>query len=376
MNKHLIVTTCGTSLLTNDLHSEADTSLRKLLQRHTNDLEANIPADALAELRAHIARRRDQLLAASPKQACVASAELNGILNFHGQPAALPSQDVHVLIHTDTWLGQQVAEILQDKLTRLAASAQLQCATALNTADYNRFREGLVNLVGWASQTLPGYRDSQYRVIFNLVGGFKSLQGFMQTLGMFYADEILYIFESSSQLLRIPKLPVDLDESARTLIADSLPVFRRLDILKSLPLATPELQGVPQSFLSELDGEVEFSPWGKILWEQAKPALYRARLHESPTEKIALGEKFRRDATGLPPQRMEILNTRIDDLARLLLDPNRPNPRRLDLKSLRGNPMPPSTHECDAWADADCRRIFLTLDADRATLNRVTSPLH
>ena len=51
---------------------------------------------------------------------------------------------------------------------------------------------------------MPGYRQSHYRVVFNLVGGFKSLQGYMNTLGMFYADEIIYIFEApTADLIRI-----------------------------------------------------------------------------------------------------------------------------------------------------------------------------
>lgn len=374
--KNLLVTTCGTSLLTNDLYRESDDPIRKLLQTHTNHAQGDIPTKQQADIACHLASRRDQLLKASIEQACLMSAELNGILTFCGRQTPLPSPDVSILIYTDTWLGQQVTEILAEKLKQFGASPQLQCATSLNTADLANFREGLGNLVEWAAQTLPGYRQSQYHIVFNLVGGFKSLQGFMQTLGMFYADEILYIFESSSQLLRVPRLPLDLDASAKKVVADQLRTFRLLHILKAITSSGPELQAIPESLLYRLGNEIELSPWGKIIWEQARRPLYQQKLQESPTDQMVYTDKFRSDASNLHSDRLEILNTRIDDLARYLLDPDQPNPNRLDLKLLRGNPMPPSTHECDAWADADCRRIFLHFDNGRAILDRATSSLH
>jgi len=373
---NLLVTTCGTSLLTNDPHHEMDFTIRQLLQRHTNHALGDISKDARKGLARHIEQRRGTLLNADNLLACKMSAELNGIVNYYARQTPLPNRDVHVLIHTDTWLGEQVAIILAEKLQQLGAAAQLQCATHLNTIDLANFQEGLGNLVEWAAQTLPGYRQSQYRVIFNLVGGFKSLQGFMQTLGMFYGDEILYIFESSNQLLRIPKLPIDLDASARKAIEDHLATFRLLDVLKTLPSDHPERQSIPELFLYRLDSQIELSPWGKIVWNQAKRPIYQSKLLDSPSAKIIYTEKFTRDALSLASDRLEILNTRIDDLARYLLNPDQPNPKRLDVKPLKENPMPPSTHECDAWADADCRRIYLRFENGCALLDRIAEAIH
>jgi hypothetical protein len=59
-------------------------------------------------------------------------------------------------------------------------------------------------VIRWCQDTLPGYRESGYHIVFNLTGGFKSIQGWMQTLGMFYADEIVYIFETGKELLPGP----------------------------------------------------------------------------------------------------------------------------------------------------------------------------
>ncbi|MBK8043622.1 MAG: hypothetical protein IPK21_13770 [Haliscomenobacter sp.] len=71
--------------------------------------------------------------------------------------------------------------------------------------------EAIKDLLKWCDETLPGYRTAGYEIIFNLTGGFKSLQGYLNTIGMFYADRIVYIFESGQEVIAIPKLPVKLE---------------------------------------------------------------------------------------------------------------------------------------------------------------------
>ena len=90
----------------------------------------------------------------------------------------------------------------------------------LNTSSLEEFRLGIDELIKWCVGTLPGYRASGYKIVFNLVGGFKALHGYMQTLGMFYADETVYIFETSRELLSIPRMPVDLEASAKQAVRE------------------------------------------------------------------------------------------------------------------------------------------------------------
>jgi CRISPR/Cas system-associated protein Csm6 len=65
-------------------------------------------------------------------------------------------------------------------------------------------------------------------VVFNLTGGFKSVQGFLQAISSFYADETIYIFQFSSELLQIPRLPIKLDTQG--IIDENLTIFRRLGL--------------------------------------------------------------------------------------------------------------------------------------------------
>jgi len=368
----LIISTCGTSTLTN----LADDATRKLVTKYANVTADNdVPIDDRKPLLALLDSAKDKLKAADVITTKKASAELNGILSLAGDRTPLDSRDVHVLLHTDTWLGAAAAEIVASKLITFGIAPQLERIKSLNTLSRTDFDQGLRHLVKWAADTLPGYRTAQYNVLFNLVGGFKSVQGFMQTLGMFYADEIVYIFESGSELLRIPRLPVDLDSAAQKIMTDHARVFRRLDILGPQPSKSVS-DDIPESMLEYANDLADLSPWGKLLWNAFQPKLYSEKLLASPSDRIRFTDAFARDAAGLERDRFLILNQRIDDLMRHIELNDHPNPNRLGVTQLRADPMPPSTHEADAWADADCRRIFFHYESNLAILDRLTDPLH
>jgi putative CRISPR-associated protein (TIGR02619 family) len=368
----LIISTCGTSVLTN-LTDPAARSLVSLYANHKT--QDDISVDDRKKLVDLIDSARTKLSAADVIATKRASAELNGILSLAGGRTPLDSRDVHVLIHTDTWLGNAAAELIESKLKSYGVTPQLERVASLNTGSRADFDDGLRNLVAWAHEAIPGYRASQYRVLFNLVGGFKSVQGFMQTLGMFYADEIVYIFETGGELLRIPRLPVDLDASARDVMTRHAATYRRLDTLGTQP-TTSIPKDIPESLLYSLESETELSPWGKLLWTAFKDSLYKGNLLDSPSDRIRFTDAFRTDTKSLQPGRLLILNQRIDDLTRYIELPDQPHLKRLDVKQLRRNPNPPSTHEADAWADADCRRIFFHYDNNTAVLDRLTQALH
>jgi hypothetical protein len=120
----------------------------------------------------------------------------------------------------------------------------------------------------------------------------------------------------------------------------------------------------------------DLSPWASLLWNAFKASLYADGLLDSPSSFVRFTDAFGRDAGSLERDRYPILNERIDDLMRHLEQSDQPNPRRLDVKKLIGNPQPPSTHEADAWPDADCRRIFFHFNASSAVLDRLLPALH
>lgn len=154
-----------------------------------------------------------RLLEAGVKQRRDTSAELNGIYGINKNKIdELCKNDIRFLICVDTFLGQSTADVLCELLREIELpSASKVVPRNLRTSSDKDFSHGIRELVNWCG-CLDSCRFQGYRVVFNLVGSFKALQGFMTAIGMFYADEMVYIFEGEgSHLFSIPKLPVKVD---------------------------------------------------------------------------------------------------------------------------------------------------------------------
>ncbi len=202
----------------------------------------------------------------------------------------------------------------------------------------------------------------------------------MQTLGMFYADEIIYIFDSPArdrppELLRIPRIPVDIDSAAVEVMRANLPLFRRLGAAGGVCPRGEIAAGIPEAFFYQVGDEVELSPWGQVVWQQARGKLYSEKLLDSPDGLIRYSKKFLDSAKECTPEQLYNINERLDDLARYLRD-NGKSLARLDYKPLRGRPAPPSTHEIDAWPQRPAWRIFLHDEAGRKVLDDLRPGLH
>jgi putative CRISPR-associated protein (TIGR02619 family) len=364
-----ILSTCGTSLLTNGRTNEE----RKLVSQYAN---CRTREQALSQSAADvqcldqiIADVQRQMQGATPAIAKRLSAELNGLLTLY-DGKEIPPADQHLLLCTDTWLGEVAAQIVADWLKQKGGQAQVVRQRDLRTDDLACFQLALAELVKWCAEALPGYQQAGYRIVFNLTGGFKSVQGFMQTLAPFYADEAVYIFESGAALLRIPRLPVRM--AATNEIRTHLRAFRRLS--RGLSVTPQELQGIPETLWMQVDDLCDRSPWGELVWQQVKREIYEERLYPPPSDLMRFGPRFEESVRGLPSDRLRLVNERLDDLAVCLERGD--NRNRLDLKPLRGNPRPPSTHECDAWADQDARRIFGHFEGEVFVLDRLDKALH
>ena len=357
-NRLLVVSTCGTSLLTNGASKEQNALLRET----ANAVEKALSPEQRKLIDERIDACKDTLNGASIDEARKLSAELNGLFGLYdGNPAAGKGNH-HIFLHTDTYQGEKVAEILVHWCQGKGLSSEIRRIDRLNAARVEDFHEGMANLSAWCADTLPGYRSSGYRIVFNLIGGFKSLQGFMQTLGMFYADESVYLFEGERALLRIPRLPLDLDASAKNLMREKITLFRRL--ARSSAKAS-ECASIPETLLYRLGDECELSPWGRMLWDQFRAAAFEERLWPSPSPLIFYTDRFEKKAATLSEDKhRRLLNERLDDLARHLEGDlsQRANLHRLDLKPFKTDCHPPSTHEFDAWAEGKAWRVHGRFD--------------
>jgi hypothetical protein len=168
---------------------------------------------------------------------------------------------------------------------------------------------------------------------------------------MFYANESFYLFEGPSPLIRIPRLPIDIDAGAHKEIEKHFEAYRKLSLGISVP--QKELQGIAGS-MTFTDGEsVTLSGWGRIFWDRFTRTFYELNLHPSPIPGIVLKDSFRKDMEKWKDNKTVLfsVNQRLDDLARYLLNGRKECPKRLDFKAITGDLAKKTgcTHEFDVW---------------------------
>ncbi|MDR1646988.1 MAG: putative CRISPR-associated protein [Zoogloeaceae bacterium] len=346
---NLLLSTCGTSILTNS----ADEGLRALLNRHANIKTGDdVPTAECKRIREHIENRKNAFVAHALEAAKCDSAELNGILSFYdNQLTPENRRDIHYLLATDTWFGEETAGIVKAWLVNHGfTDIRVERCPDLQTADWQLFSSALSDLVKWCAETIAPQRTSHCRVIFNLSGGFKSETGFLQVLGMFYADETVYMFERSNELMRIPRLPVVMvDEEA---VRDDLRDFRRA--AQGLEVRT-EKSGI---YWFALEGKHALTPWGELVFGQHKDEIYQREIHPSPSEKIIFAPGFPASCENETPRHKQEINQKIDLLARFLEDANHPNPNSLHYHPVTHPRDGEVTYEIYAWSDHGAKRIY------------------
>jgi len=185
----LLLSTCGTSLLTNG----AGTDDRAWLTKIANDVEVDA-----ARLTPVIEGRRESLKAADAPTRRGMSAELNGIGAVLDRYK--PKQLFHLLVHTDTAPGKATTDLVQEALGH---QTSLVSASGLRTNDLTSFRAALIDLTRQLDAVVQAYRAQGWFVVFNLTGGFKPLNGYLQTLAMIsnkvrLADAVQKVFVGAS----------------------------------------------------------------------------------------------------------------------------------------------------------------------------------
>jgi|TARA_B100002003_G_C14083429_1_gene521204 putative CRISPR-associated protein (TIGR02619 family) len=361
-----ILSPCGTSLLSN----QAIDAERRLVGECANIKQfEQIPQEYRHKLQALVNRAEKKLKNADIASASCMSAELNGIIKYYGGQLRA-QRDHHVLLCTDTWIGEKTANLVAEWLGSNDLAVEVKRQIDLQTEDIASFQCGLSEIVKWCDETIHSYRKAGYHIVFNLTGGFKSVQGFLQTLATFYADEAVYIFETAKELLRIPRLPVEM--AAEGYVRKNLITFRRL----SKDLSVTDASNIPETLLLKINGSIALSPWGDLVWQQTRRKIYSQELLPSPSEKLRFSGGFERSVGGIPADRLILVNERIDQMARFLETNGEYNPPSLDFKKLRGSRRGHSTHEVDAWADRDAKRIYGHYEGGEFVIDTLGDALH
>ncbi len=288
----IVVSTIGTSLLTNQINKKAieeNNWYEKL--RDTAQLSLDeIPRDVKEIIEVLKTRAAEKLTQAKNIAAIrSASAELNGIYGLYTEELTKGLLDIHWLVATDTAQGFTTANIVQEFLRANGlANVNIQTPSGLSMLSTEAFTSGINELRDWINREIEPLRE-QYRVCFNLVGSFKSLQGYMNTIGMFYADEIIYIFEGKdSDLITIPRLPIKIDTEQLE------PHKVKLALMDTdFGISVEEVQGIPEALVFDLGTRKILSTWGKLIWDGCKVQLLSEELVQLP--RIQYNDSFRAD---------------------------------------------------------------------------------
>jgi len=363
---NFILSTCGTSLFTNGISNE----LRSEFAEYANEKDwSKIPYDIASRLKHHAEQQKQKLFTADLTLVKKLSAELNSLLSWQSNRGS-DSQDMHILLATDTALGQATAEIIQQWLISQGKIAAIMSASGLNTASLQSFRESLSDLTANLIEQVTAYKENGYQIIFNLAGGFKSLNGFLQAFSTIYADETFYIFESSSEVLSIPKLPFKFD--AEQIIKENLHIFRRLAY--QLTVNKTEVNAIPETLLFSIGSDITLSEWGELLWQSSYKEMYKKSLLPSISERVILTDGFEVSTKNLDPSVLKIVNDRVAELAVYA-----EGDCKSALKSVDPKPLQEKQYKEQNMWECDLNphhRIFMVKDGYHFTLQYVGAALH
>ena len=301
----IIVSSVGTSVLTNpiDRGNPAEKSWFGLMNQTANYSKKQLQqhAEAQSMVQQLIQRAQQKLQQADVKTIRRLSAELNGIYGIYDNQLDQRGQDQHILIRTDTAQGHAAAHLLE-KYLRSQGIQQIIIPEldGFSTQDTVSFNQGIESML----MALDFLKDRMHshRISFNLVGGFKSMQAYLNTLGMFYAHEIVYIFEGSgSEMIRIPRLPIQVD-------------YRAIDTKLFALMAVGEIPydqhtaTIAEALVTRVGDEITLSNWGQLIWNQVKQDQLSGDLLEF--EYLTYQPSFNKDyQKATPAQRVQLQQT-------------------------------------------------------------------
>ncbi len=278
----LVISTVGTSLLTNQIDRDTDPDRwSKRIQETANYTSKDVKSyEDVLHIVTELKERTEKKLFGDNseiEEIREASAELNGIYGLYklyDKQLEQGKSDIHWLIATDTYQGQVTANIVKTFLQKKGLVADIYTPNQLSTVSTESFSSGIDELLKWLDEIILGYQaQASYQICFNLVGGFKALQGYANTIGMIYGVEIVYVFENSFEVIKIPRLPIQIDYSVIQPVE-----FALMASNASVWIKRSELQKVPESLIFTVGDEATLSNWGRLIWNKCKLKFFKGDL--------------------------------------------------------------------------------------------------
>lgn len=286
----LVVSTVGTSLLTNQLARDgSEEAWARALRTQANVAGLQeLGAEAKEALEVLTARAEAALRGPlqAQRRAC---AEINLLAALAGGGCLVDPQDHHWLVGTDTVAGRLVCGLLERHLQAHGAPTVLPVPTpGLNVGDTQAFWAGADQVLEFMHQHLAPYRTA-YEVVFALVGGFKALQSLLGTAAPLWADGVAYLYEGmpdGAPPLWVPRLPLRLDWEALLPHAGTLAL-----LAANAHLPAQKVAALPEALVQDWGEDQHLlSSWGKLVWLEMRERALSERLPDFP--RIRYGPRF------------------------------------------------------------------------------------
>ena len=278
--KKTIITTVGTSLLTN---------FRKQTSSETI-LNANTLFDFI--------RNGD------PTTVC---AETNSLERL------LKKGDSVLLMHSHTDEGELCSDALLKYYNRRAIQCETHEVLDLSYKE-SRFKvRGLRSLVGSLIDKIREENNKGIDVIINATGGFKAEIAYATLVGLLFKTPVYYIHEAFQDIIEMPTAPIAWDFS---IIANHDEFFEWVDgDLRSTKDVDEKLRWLPDELkelrllLAEEDGYTLLSPAGEAYYE-----FYKQQIWISRSETIRISSKAKKDFTSFEASVRSVFSREISKL--------------------------------------------------------------
>lgn len=201
---------------------------------------------------------------------------------------AEPGDDVF-LLHTPTQDGEICADIIAELLlSEMDIKARLRRIEKLQVADAVAFRrEGVDNLFSVLKELTAGHDyDDQKSVFLNVTAGYKAIVPYVTLFGLLRRFDVVYIFERSDALIRLPPLPVQYDFEHLERASEAIRLLREAGVMPAEDFfrAIPDLEHADRRWyeclLESDNGSVTLSAIAEHLLEVHD--LERLNVHVHP----------------------------------------------------------------------------------------------
>lgn len=202
-----------------------------------------------------------------------ASAEFSSIVQIM-RNEKLQNAEIY-LIASDTALSRLAAEIISEKLKDVLSEHSLSAepkhsdfVKKLQVKSEKDFVEGMKNLINKLENEIAKYYWGN--VIINITGGYKATVPYLTVLALVNRCPIYYIFEELDELIKIPYLPISINEE---IFKKHEKLFMDLERekVKEIPKGLTEEERFDiEALLEEVDNLYSLNPLGVILWNKYK----------------------------------------------------------------------------------------------------------